>query len=213
MQAIQDTNASFKREVLRLSRHAYGKGKLLTGRQMCYVLYRQLKVNEDLGTYFSVQDLISVDWVGDSPQQVAKFRDQWLKVVDNLSPGVQFQDSMLRDILFSKMEKTGNTVIQNDLAHFRREARDHTYIFLLESMDRYLSHWTMEQNRAVQESEHLRTIKTYSAKGGKGDKPPQYDEPRKGKVGKKGKGKNRSDSPPPEGRGSSPPRWDRKMHC
>ena len=82
IQSVQDTNPSFTRGLLRLARQAYGKGKILTGRQMCYILFRQLKVNEDLGTYFSVQDLISVDWVGDSPQQVAKFRDQWLKVVD-----------------------------------------------------------------------------------------------------------------------------------
>ena len=97
---------------------------------MCYTKYRQLKVHEDLGTYFSAQYLISVDWIGDSPQQVAEFRDQWLKVVDNLAPGVRFNDLMLRDILFGKMEKTGSTVTENDVAHFRRDTQDHTYLFL-----------------------------------------------------------------------------------
>ena len=76
----------FRRELKLISRREYNKGRLLTGRHMCYILYRQLKVNEDLGTYFSVQELITVNWLGDSPQQVTKFRDQWWKVVDSLAP-------------------------------------------------------------------------------------------------------------------------------
>ena len=158
----------FRRELEPISRREYKKGRLLTGRHMCYILYRQRKVNEDLGTYFSVQDLIAVNWLGDSPQQVTKFRDQWLNVVDNLAPGVQFDDIMLRDILFQKMEKTANTILHNDLAHYRRDARGHTYTFLVTCLDRYLANWTMEQNRAVQESEHLKHVKIFSAKWGQG---------------------------------------------
>ena len=71
---------------------------------------------------------------------------------------------MLRDILFQKMEKTASTILHNDLAHYRRYVRDHTYTFLATGLDRYLANWTTEQNRAVQESEHLKHVKVFSAK-------------------------------------------------
>ena len=46
--------------------------------------------------------------------------------------------------------------------------KDYTYLFLLDCMDRYLNNWTMEQNRAVQDSDHLRQVKTFSATWGQG---------------------------------------------
>ena len=105
--------------------------------------------------------MVTLNWLGGSPHHVTKFRDQWLKVVDNLALGVQFDDVMLRDILFQKMEKTANTILHNDLAHYRRGSNDHTDSFLATWRDRYFANWTMEQNQAVQESDHLKHVKTF----------------------------------------------------
>ena len=63
-------------------------------------------------------------------------------------------------------------------------------------MDWYLTNWTMEQNRAVQESDLSRHVKTFAANGAKVEKAAATDEPRDGKAGKRGEGKSRSDSPP-----------------
>ena len=80
---------------------------------------------------------------------------------------VRFNDVMMRGILFNMMGTTVNTVLHNDLAHNRRATRDHTYVFLSSCLERCLTNWTMEQNRAVQEAYHLKHVKTFSAKAGR----------------------------------------------
>ena len=42
---------------------------------MCYMLFHQLKLNDDLRTYYGIQDLVGVQWQGDSAAQVATIRD------------------------------------------------------------------------------------------------------------------------------------------
>ena len=65
--AIADQNSTFKRELDKYTRTLYKQDKLPTGRQMCYILFHQLKLNDDLGTYYGIQDLVGVEWQGDSP--------------------------------------------------------------------------------------------------------------------------------------------------
>ena len=50
MLSAADTNSTFRRELERVSRREYSKGRLLAGRHMGYILHRQLKIHEDLGT-------------------------------------------------------------------------------------------------------------------------------------------------------------------
>ena len=61
------TNSAFSQELKRIQRTEYKYGQLLTGRHVFFVLYRELKLNEDLGAYFSVQDIMTVQWIGDRP--------------------------------------------------------------------------------------------------------------------------------------------------
>ena len=84
--AIADQHASFKRELDKYTRVLYKQDKLPTGRHMCYLLFHQLKLNDDLGTYYGIQDLVGVEWQGDAAPQVAKFRDRWMKVLENINP-------------------------------------------------------------------------------------------------------------------------------
>ena len=59
--AIAEQNAGFKRELDKFTRSLYKQDKLPTGRQMCYLLFHQLKLNDDLGTYYGIQDLVGVE--------------------------------------------------------------------------------------------------------------------------------------------------------
>ena len=59
----------------------------MTMRHVCYVLFHQLKLNDDMGTCYGIQDLVVVEWQGHSAAQVAKFRDQWMRVIENRNPG------------------------------------------------------------------------------------------------------------------------------
>ena len=167
---------------------------------MCYVLFHQLKLNDDLGTYYGIQDLVGVEWQGDSAPQVAKFRDRWQKVLENINPGVTFQEEMLRDILFKKMDVSQAPFFRNDLAHYRREKKDHTYDFLMDSMERYLNDYTLEQNRAIQAAEYGKSSRSMvTKKTGKGTvKEEKVAVP----VASKGKGKS-----------SLPQRGDTKLPC
>ena len=61
VQGIAHTNTTFQRELTRTARREYNRGRLLAGRH-------------------SAQDLITVEWIGDSPLQVPRLRDQLLKV-------------------------------------------------------------------------------------------------------------------------------------
>ena len=79
-----------------------------------------------------------VEWQGDSAAQVAKLRDRWMRVIENLNPGVTFQEDMLRDILLRKMGVSQAPFFRNDLAHYRREKKDHTNQLFLDSMDRFI---------------------------------------------------------------------------
>ena len=60
---------------------------------------------------------------------------------------------MLRDILLKKMDVSQAPFFRNDLAHYRREKRDHAYDFLMDSTDRLLNEHTLEQDRAMQAGE------------------------------------------------------------
>ena len=43
---------------------------------------RGFKRELDLGTCYGIQDLVVVEWQGDSAAQVAMFRDQWMRAIE-----------------------------------------------------------------------------------------------------------------------------------
>ena len=198
LSTVSAQHPAFKRGLDKHARLLFKQNKIVTGRQMCYLLFHQLKLDDDLGTYYGVQDLVAVEWQGDSAAQVAKFRDRWMRVIENLNPGVTFQEDMLRDILFRKMDVSQAPFFRNDLAHYRREKKDHTYQFLLDSMDRFIDDFTLEHNRAVQAAEY-----------GKGNKSLAV------KKGATGTNKNTTTLPTTTGKGNSSPAQtvDTKRHC
>ena len=76
-------------------------------------------VSTALGTNFGVQDLITVDWMAIRLNRSRRFGINGSRLWITWRPGVQFDDVMLRDILFQTMEKTAITTLHNDLAHYR----------------------------------------------------------------------------------------------
>ena len=105
---VADHNQLFKRELERRTRSLFDKDALPTGRQVCFIPYDQLKTNESMGTWFGLRDLGRVAWLGDSFGQIAKFRDRWQHVLDNMIPGVSFQEDVLREVLHDQL-KTSKT--------------------------------------------------------------------------------------------------------
>ena len=150
---LAEQNQLFKRELERRTRSLFDKDSLPTGRQVCFLLYDQLKTNESMGTWFGLHDLSRVAWFGDNFNQIGKFRDRWQHVLEHMQPGVAFQEDVLREVLHDQLKLSKNPHFQNDLAHYDRGSTAHTYEFLLQSMDRYISKTTLAQNRQTQENE------------------------------------------------------------
>ena len=56
-----------------------------------------------MGTWFDLRDMSRVAWLGDNFGQIAKFRDRWQQVIDNMQPIVSFQEDVLREVLHDQL--------------------------------------------------------------------------------------------------------------
>ena len=61
-----------------------------------------------------LHDLGPVAWLGDSFEQIAKFRDRWQHVLDNIVPGVSFQEYLMTEVLRDRL-KTSTTHISRTI--------------------------------------------------------------------------------------------------
>ena len=48
------------------------RGRLLAGRQILWMLYKQFRTNEDMGEIFNIVDLTKMRWQGDA--RIEQFR-------------------------------------------------------------------------------------------------------------------------------------------
>ena len=68
-----------------------------------------------MGTWFGLHDLGRVAWLGDTFGHIAKFGDRWQHVLENMQPGVAFQEDVLREVLHDQLKRSKNPHFQNDL--------------------------------------------------------------------------------------------------
>ena len=69
---------------------------------------------------------------------------------------------MLRDIFHGNMAKSQHHIMLSGMAHYCRDVQDHTYLVLLESTDRFVTSWSMEQNRASQEANNAKRYHAFN---------------------------------------------------
>ena len=75
------------RHLINIKRRVFGRmddqqGRLLAGRQILWVLYKQYRTRKDWGQVYSIMDLVGVKWKGD--QHIESFRNDWENTVVNM---------------------------------------------------------------------------------------------------------------------------------
>ena len=124
---------------------AYKLNKVMSGRQIVWMIYEYLRTRKDMEVVYGIRDLLLLEWKGDD--KMDDFRMEWKQVVDNMSEDTQLQDTALEDILGIQMKKS--VVLKEDLAHYDREpigTAHHCYQYLLDCMERYLARQLEKKN-------------------------------------------------------------------
>ena len=83
---------------------ALRKNKLITGRQIVYMVADHLRLNDSMSMVCSTTDITAIKWRGDTPEQVSQFKSNWENVLDNMDPNVEIGDEALRNILCEQMK-------------------------------------------------------------------------------------------------------------
>ena len=60
LSTISKQHPSFKRELDKHAHLPFKQNKIMAGRQMCCLLFHRLNLNDDLGAYYGIQDLVVV---------------------------------------------------------------------------------------------------------------------------------------------------------
>ena len=137
--------ADFARIVKNKTLDAYAKGKLFIGRQISHLLCQHLEINYDMSLVYSINDLAARRWQGDAPDNVARFKSDWERVVDNMGPSIKIADEALRDMLYEQMKHS--VELEAEIAHFKRTPTSYNYGFLLAAMQRHIDDHRVEHNR------------------------------------------------------------------
>jgi hypothetical protein len=164
---------------------AVANGRMVTGRQMTWMILDFHRTTDSLNNVYSVTHLAQHNCTGDDGLQ--RFIQHWDAILRNIKDDLK--EETKRDLLYEKLAKV--KCLAEDLAHYRRLPKGHddrTYKWLRESVHRALSRTQEDKN-----------VKDKLMKGGYlntvlGEKSPALASPEtekggKGKKDNKGKGK------------------------
>ena len=187
---------------------------VLNGRQILYQICNHLRTSSSLKTYFNIEQLMDIQWHGDSPEQIGKFLSDWLRVTNGMRTALE--DVEFAELLYTRMKDS--TVMKSVCELYRRASHhtpgkgDNTYNFLLESLQHYLDDVLEDKILESTRAEHRRQVGAGNRDPKKTDKPSHHSgaresqgysassEPKgKGKDRGKGKGEGRKDKD--EGKG------------
>ena len=125
-----DTKLLAARQILNFKDVEAGKGRAVRGRQILYLFDQYFKTNEEVGSLYSVEDLLKVNLLGDAS---SSFIHNWESVIAGMS---HIPDEVtLRDILLRQIRK--GVRMQYDLEIYDRAkegSKEHSYHFLVQSI-------------------------------------------------------------------------------
>lgn len=117
---------------------AINQRRVLTGRQILWMILRTFKTNADLGVVYSIYHFQNVKWRGDDLRQMEAFRNEWNTIVHHQAEPLS--DNQLAELLLRVVEHS--SLLRNDLADYLRrmhETRHPDYKALLAMLDRHIS--------------------------------------------------------------------------
>ena len=82
------TKGELGRTLSKESVSALREGKLITGRQIVYMIVDHSKLNDSMAMVYSITDITAIKWRGDAPEQVSQFKSDWENILDNMDPTI-----------------------------------------------------------------------------------------------------------------------------
>ena len=142
------TKGELGRTLSKKSVSALREGKLITGRQIVYMIVDHFKLNDSMAMVYSITDITAIKWRGDAPEQVSQFKSDWENILDNMDPNIDIGDEALKNILYEQIKQS--KALDSEVKHYLRTPADRTYRFLIGAIDRFLELDRMDRNRKAQ---------------------------------------------------------------
>ena len=123
------------REILIFKETEASKDRAVRGRQVLYLFDQYFKTNEEVGSLYSVEDLLKVRLVNDD---LSTFLSNWESVISGLSH--MPDETTLRDIFLRELRQSKR--MEYDLEIYDRAkggSEQHTYLFLKNSIKEMLT--------------------------------------------------------------------------
>ena len=213
--AYKDADGALRlmQEIQIMDEDITNKGGMLKGRQYTKLILEHFRTDRSLDKAWQMEDLYALEYPGDAKLQ--QFRFIWHKIVHCLQGEVS--TDQLRKLLRRRLENS--KALKEDIAHYDRQvgvadSKDHSYEYLLDSMDRYLCRSGIQQNQLEHEKMFEQQMK--ALKEGKNLTPAQVMQQMNvtptevakwngngGGKGAKGKGKGKDG----KGNGQGAPCW------
>ena len=131
------------RQILNFKETEAGERRAVTGRQVLYLFDQHFKTNEEVGSLYSVEDLLKVNLLQDD---LSTFIHNWESVVAGMSHVPD--ERTLRDILLRQIRCSARMKWDLDLYDRAKEGTStHSYSFLIQSIRDLLTRERVRRNR------------------------------------------------------------------
>ena len=160
-------------------------GRMVSGRQIVWLIYEYNATDRNLDVVYDIEHLSKLEWFGDSPEQIHKFRTTFMMMRTNMKG--HHEDNTIAEILLKKMRKS--KVLASNLIDYDNK-RDQDPAHDLEQLDRYMERYVTRMMREKNDEQRTKDI-GYLAQHGLHAAPGKGKGKGKGKDDKKGKGKGK----------------------
>ena len=131
------------RQILNFKETEAGDRRAVRGRQVLYLFDQHFKTNEEVGSLYSVEDLLKVNLLQDD---LSTFIHNWESVVAGMSHVPD--ERTLRDILLRQIRRSARMKWDLDLYDRAKEGTStHSYSFLIQSIRDLLTRERVRRNR------------------------------------------------------------------
>ena len=135
---------------------------VLNGRHMLFQICHHLRTSSSLQAYYNAEQLMDVTWQGDSPEQIGKFLNNWMRVT--LGTRTQRKELELAELLFNRMKEGRDMATACEMyrrvSHSTPRDGEHAYKFLVDSLQHFLDDNLEEKNLETSRAEHQRMVNT-----------------------------------------------------
>ena len=146
-----------KRRILRMRESEMSDhDHVINGRQILLNVYKFLSTNSTMDNYYNTEDAHQVVWLGDLPEEMEKFLDNWLEILDGMR--TQLSEAEKAELLHSKMKTS--KVLMHELRMFRQAGHrtphegDNTHDYLVESIENHIADTRTEFNTKQRRDAH-----------------------------------------------------------